>query len=627
MDLDIRRVIGSIQGKRPQEELAPLMTEWGERVLSAAMADPSYVPYGDSHPRPQMARGTWRSLNGWWEYAFVSCEDASSAWRGAVAPESLDGRILVPFSPEARLSGVGRQLGPDELLWYRRGIEAPEMPEGCRCLLHLDGVDHACSVWLGGAKLAEHEGAYLPFVVDITDALAAGARTLEVCVFDPSETGTQLRGKQRLDRGTMWYTAQSGIWKDVWLEVVPQTHIADLRLVPNAGDGTVAVEVEVAGGDGTDVVDVTIGTATATASGENLLVSLDGPVREWTPEDPYLYDVSVRLGEDEVTSYVAFRTVAVEADDDGTPRLMLNHEPRFLRGLLDQGYWPDGLLTPPSEDAIEADIRAAREMGFNLLRKHIKVESDRWYAACDRLGMLVWQDMPSGGSPLSDWQTQQKPTLFSASWSRMRDDTPASWDKLAAGDARYRREWRETCAATVRRLAAHPSVIAWVLFNESWGQFCSAERTAAVRELDPTRPVVSVSGWYDQGTGDFFTVHNYFRGMHAFRDPYAGRRARTGPAAPPACGRAFVVSEFGGLTWHVDGHSSLDRAYGYAQFEGFEDWERGVRELLAQADALEREGMAGFVYTQLTDVEEETNGLLTYDRRVRKLGGAGLQGA
>ena len=247
-------------------------------------------------------------------------------------------------------------------------------------------------------------------------------------------------------------------------------------------------------------------------------------------------------------------------------------------------------------------------MGFNLLRKHIKVEQDRWYAACDRLGMLVWQDMPSGGSPLSDWQTQQKPTLFSASWSRMRDDTPRAWEKLASGDARYRREWRETCRETVRRLSGHPSVIAWVVFNESWGQFCAAEQTSAVRSLDPTRPVLSASGWYDQGTGDFFAVHNYFRGMHLFRDPM-------GQDSP----RAQVVSEFGGLTWHVCGHSSLDRAYGYAQFEDLDSWRDGVRDLLAQTDALEERGLAGFVYTQLTDVEEETNGLLTYDRRVRKL--------
>jgi len=617
MDLDLRRVIGSIQGKRPQEELAPLTTVWGDEVL-AASADPGYVPYGDSHPRPQLARGTWQSLNGWWEYAIVASEDAAHAWRGSLPPADMDGRILVPFSPEARLSGVGRQLGPDELLWYRREVVAPDLSGGRRLLLHLDGVDHACSVWLDGAKLAEHEGAYLPFVVDVTDVMAPGAHVLEICAFDPSETGTQLRGKQRLERGTMWYTAQSGVWKDVWYEVVPATHIADLRVIARPETGELTVEVTV---DGPAPASASLeiepmgtfpfgsepkGTHPATLA---TTVQM-GDVRLWSPEDPHLYQLRVRVGDDEVTSYAAFRDVEVAPDEDGVPRVMLNHEARFLRGLLDQGYWPDGLLTPPSEAAMEADVRAARDMGFNLLRKHIKVEMDRWYAACDRLGMLVWQDMPSGGSPLSDWQTQQKPTLFKASWSRMRDDTPAAWEKLAAGDARYRQEWRETCRETVRRLSCHPSVITWVVFNESWGQFCAAEQTSAVRALDPTRPIVSASGWYDQGSGDFFAVHNYFRGMHLFQDPL-------GPASP----RAQVVSEFGGLTWHVDGHSSLDRAYGYAQFEDEGAWQSGVRDLLAQVDALEDKGLAGFVYTQLTDVEEETNGLLTYDRRVCKLEG------
>ena len=613
MDLDLRRVIGSIQGKRPQEELAPLMTEWGDEVV-AASADPAYVPYGDSHPRPLMARDSWQSLNGWWEYAFVSSPDAAHAWREACPPTAMEGEILVPFSPEARLSGVGRQLRPEQLLWYRRELEVPAVLEDGRYLLHFDGVDHACSVWLDGVKLAEHEGAYLPFAIDVTEALTAGDHTLELCVFDPSETGTQLRGKQRLDRGTMWYTAQSGIWKDVWLEAVPPTYISDLRLVADPDACVLRVEAQVAGipsyGLASALV-VEVDGATFEAPVDQAHVTAEmrfGMPHLWSPDDPHLYQVRVRLGGDEVTSYVAFRSVSVERDSKGVSRVFLNGRPLFLRGLLDQGYWPDGLLTPPSEAAMEADVQTARDMGFNLLRKHIKVEQDRWYATCDRLGMLVWQDMPSGGSPLSDWQTQQKPTLFKASWSRMRDDTPAAWAKLAAGDGRYRNEWLETCRATVRRLSEHPCVIAWVVFNESWGQFCAAEQTEMVRALDPTRPVLSASGWYDQGSGDFFAVHNYFRGMHLFRDPM-------GQDSP----RAQVVSEFGGLTWHVCGHSSLDRAYGYAQFEDLDSWRDGVRDLLAQADALEERGLAGFVYTQLTDVEEETNGLLTYDRRVRKL--------
>lgn len=609
MDLDIRRVIKSIPKDHGPEELARLMTPWGEALAEDAIER--------SHPRPLLARSSWESLDGWWDYAIVKAHDAGQAWRDAEPPETFEGRIRVPFSPEAALSGVGRQLQPDELLWYRRSFEAPELPARGGCLLHFDGVDFACAVYVNGSKVAEHEGAYLPFEVDVAHLLTEGDNELVVCVWDPSETGTQLRGKQRLARGGMWYTAQAGIWQSVWLEVVPRTHVQELLLEPNldTGELTVSVrasgiamlEVEVLDGDAV----VASGIQSRRMGGRMTLTLMVDDHRLWTPDTPVLYDVRVSYGEDAVTSYFAFRTAGVERDDNGVARFCLNHRPYFVRGLLDQGYWPDGLLTPPSTEAMAADLRTVHRAGFNAVRKHIKVESERFYALCDRMGVLVLQDMPSGGDLPSDRWSRDLPTLRRKSWHSQRDNTDKGRARLGGADEAYRQEWTQTCEDVVTRLAGHPCVVMWVLFNESWGQFDSGVATQMVWDLDPTRPVVSVSGWYDQGCGDIRGVHNYFRGMQVFDDPYAGK-GKLGA-------RAQMMTEFGGLTWHVDGHSALEHSYGYAEFDSAEAWRAGLDELLASADALEADGLSGYIYTQLTDVEEETNGLLTYDRKVDKL--------
>lgn len=614
MDLDFKRVIRSIPKAHEPEELAPLMTEWGERL----MADPSLVPLTE-HPRPQFARPRVWMLNGWWEYAVVPSFEASETWRTSRAPREMDGVIRVPFSPETRLSGVGIQLQPDELLWYRCKLPAPNVEQEERCILHFDGVDHACAVYYNTVLVGEHIGAYQPFSFDVTDLCMEGEQTIEVCVYDPSDSDTQLRGKQCLERGGMWYTAQSGIWQSVWLEAVPEVHVEDLRIVadPDRSElrltawlsGRAILSVDVLDADG-----VLAGQGRCEPAEGVGIVELDVTVSNphlWSPDDPYLYRLRLSYGADQVRSYCAFRTVSVEKDSNGVARLCVNHQPFFCRGLLDQGYWPDSLMTPPSDEAIVFDLQFVRDMGFNMVRKHIKVESERWYWHCDRLGLLVWQDMPSGGDKPANWQSRDKPTLFKGSWHTMRDNDASSQRKLGAGDEQYRKAWTENMSQTVSRLSNHPSVMIWVLFNESWGQFDAGIATQMAWELDPTRPVLSASGWYDQGTGDIHGVHNYFRGMHMFKDHFGGGRHGT---------RAQVVSECGGLTWHVDGHSSLSHSYGYAEFASEEEWRLGLRELLDSADALEEQGLSGFVYTQLSDVEEETNGLLTYDRRVSKLG-------
>lgn len=661
-DLDLFRVARSMPHASPGQTFAPLTTVWGEAL------DPDRLGESEPHPCPQLRRDRWRSLDGWWDYAIVKVdgvagdgtaggkttggnaggdEDAGrgtptarGAWHTATQPTAWDGRIVVPFSPEAPLSRVARQLQPDELLWYHRRI-AYDAALGHRVLLHLDGVDWACAVWLDGKKVAEHSGAYMPFTVDATEALrmSGGACDLALCVYDPGDAGTQLRGKQRLDRGSIWYTAQSGIWKPVWLEEVPAAHITALSLHPDPDAGQLLVHAQVKGEgelhvclyeqegrtpDDPSAHDVSAANDDAASASRSIVAETDGPAsdgatdlalpvpnpRLWSPEDPYLYDIELRFrpvgaqDKDVVHSYCAFRTCEVARDGQGIPRFFLNHRPLLLEGVLDQAYWPDGLLTPPSDDALAADVKAARDLGFNLIRLHIKIEQDRFYYHCDRLGMLVWQDMPSGGATPEPKRSLAYPTVFELRQRHYRDDTPHHQRDLGSDDPAYQAEWRATCRDAVIRLGNHPCVAAWGLFNESWGQFDAARMTEDVRRLDPTRPVSATSGWYDQKAGDFFDVHNYFRRLHVY-----GRDGR----------RAFVISEFGGLTYHLPAHSVLAQGYGYEMYDDAASYATAVDKLLGRVRSLWPHGLAGYVYTQLSDVEEETNGILTYDRRVNKL--------
>ncbi len=607
--LDLKRVLAS-KPRRPEHvELTTLWTPWGEKIAAGEKDLPPA-----SHPCPQMARETWTPLDGWWECAFVRADDAGDAWRTATPPTDGWLPIRVPFSPEAPLSGVGRQLQPGELLWYRRTFEVPELSAGERLVLHFEAVDWACAVYVNGAPVCEHVGGYLPFSADVTEELRQGTNHLALCVFDPSDAGTQLRGKQRLERGGIWYTAQSGIWQDAWYEVVPAARVTSLEVDARVlrGRGELVMLAGVAG-EGTLVARLLDGgrevarSSVRASGGREARLRLDVPEPHlWRPSDPHLYDIELTFGSDRVTSYCGFRSVEVRADDRGVPRVHLNGRALFLRGVLDQGYWPDGLMTAPSEAAFVRDILAAREMAFNLLRMHLKVESRRFYALCDRLGILVWQDMVSGGGAYDAWQTSYKPTLLRASWALTSDEGPQAARRLSADDPRYRREWRETCEGTVRLLRGHPSVVGWTLFNEGWGQFDARGACEDVRALDPTRLVTAASGWYDRLCGDVYSVHNYFRPLEVWRDP----------AREP---RAFVISEFGGVSWAVPGHVSLETSYGYETATGAGDYAREVCRLLDRALAMREGGLAGYVYTQLSDVEEETNGILTYDRRVNKL--------
>ena len=662
--LDIRRVLASAPKKHTEETLNSLTTVWGE-ALDSSNVLPEY-------PRPRMQRDNYVMLNGVWDYAIVSVDGGigvETLVQQAI-PSRWDGQIVVPFSSEALLSGVGRTVQPSEFLWYKRKIELPKLADDQRLILHFEAVDWMCACFVNGKLAGTHTGGYLPFSFDVTDLLGspetgeatdadlvtaagvadrAATAELALCVWDPSDTGSQLRGKQRLSRGDIWYTAQSGIWQSVWYEIVSAVHLESLTLKGDmfgalevrvsaqvsrsakaqagaqdsaqtgaqAGAQTGALELRLSLKDelGQDVLLVTLPVNEAGETSAELRVN---DPQLWSPESPYLYTVEATLRQngvvvDTVRSYCAFRTVEVKPDENGVPRVHLNGSPYFVRGVLDQGYWPDGLMTAPSDDALVYDIEAMKSAGFNTLRKHIKIESERWYYHCDRLGMLVWQDCVSGGSSYSPWHTSQKPTLFSFTWSRFDDTTPSHHKALSAGDKAYQNEWIETCQGMVKLLDGHPSIGIWTLFNEGWGQFDARAVTEAVCALDATRPIDATSGWYDQGCGDFLSIHNYFRPLRA------GWHGKQNRKLLP--NRAVVISEFGGLAQMTAGHTSLDHSYGYGDFATVGDWRVAVRELLEEAESLQDEGLAGYVYTQVSDVEEEVNGLLTYDRKVNKFNG------
>ncbi len=567
-----------------------MKTPWGE-ALDPCRVLPEY-------PRPQLRRDSYMNLNGPWEYA-VTLEDEE--------PAAFDGRILVPFPPESELSGVSYALVAGEALWYRRTVELPGgfVPPGGRLLLHFGAVDQEALVWVNGREVCRHMGGYTAFSADITQAVVSGngagdgtgplAFTLLVRVRDDTDASWHSRGKQSSHPGSIWYGPQSGIWQTVWLEAVPVQYRSGLSMVPHAQEGTLTLTVHTnAPGPCRAVV---AGEEHELPANEAATLSISQP-RLWSPEDPYLYDLSVTFGQDRVESYFGLRDTEIRADGKGAKRLFLNGKPYFHNGLLDQGYWSDGLYTAPSDEALIFDIQTAKDMGFNLLRKHIKVECARWYYHCDRLGMLVWQDMPSGGG-------RYKLPVISlpliSGWHRKDSHYRAFAREAAQGRREYMAELREM----VVQLGNVPSVVLWVPFNEGWGQFDAKAVCRELRALDPSRPIDHASGWHDQGIGELKSWHVYFV-------PYRYR--------PDKRGRAVVLSEFGGYNLHLPGHCASSVNYGYKRLATSQAlWEAYQRLYETQILPAIPRGLAAAVYTQLSDVETEVNGLMTYDRKVVKL--------
>ncbi len=534
------------------------------------------------YPRPQMARAGWMSLNGPWEYAIN---------RSTRFPKAFEGEILVPFSPETELSGVGRSLKSGEYLWYRRTVAVPPAFSGKRILLHFGAVDQAAVVWVNSMQVASHVGGYLPFEADVTEAVEDGQMTITVRVTDDTDKGGHTRGKQKTRRGGIWYTPQSGIWQSVWMEAVPACYIKSLRVTPLFDDGEVEIEAEVSGEE----------EAMATLDGQSYALPARIPVpgfEPWTPENPRLYGFTVSCGEDKVQSYFAMRKFSVGKDEKGVPRLLLNNRPYFHNGLLDQGYWPDGLYTAPTDEAMVYDIRMAKSMGYNMLRKHIKVEPLRWYYHCDRIGMLVWQDMPNGGGSYSA-PIVQAPLVTGI---HLKDSAYALFGR---GDQKAREEFKAELAGMIRHLYNCPCIAMWVPFNEGWGQFDARKMYELIRSIDKTRTVDHASGWHDQGIGQVKSEHVYFR-VYDYK--------------PDKKGRAVLLSEFGGYAQQVQGHCYNRKAFGYKKFATPAQLQIGLEDLYQkEIGPAKLQGLAAAVYTQLSDVEDEINGLLTYDRRVVKV--------
>ena len=546
-----------------------LLTPAGESLLTQNPEIPWNV-----HPCPQMRRDHWLSLNGMWDFAVSGKE-----------PGAYDKQIRVPFCPESQLSGIGEHFEEGIGLWYRRRVKLPEAFRQGRVLLHIGAADQQTDVYVNGSHAGHHLGGYEAMCFDITDHLR-DANEIVVCVKDDLRGDVQPYGKQTLKRGGMWYTPVSGIWQSVWLEAVPRQYIKSLN-IENCGD-SVTIDV----GDSDAVGQVTVaGLGVFPLRAGKVTIMPENP-RLWSPEDPYLYKMTVEVGEDKVESYFALRTLEIK-EVGGIPRLCLNGKPYFFHGLLDQGYWSDGLFTPAEPSCYEDDILAMKKLGFNMLRKHIKVEPEQFYYDCDRLGMVVFQDMVNNG----DYNFLRDTALPTAGVQKIGD-------KRLHRDTATRQAFLDGMEATVKQLKNHPSIVYWTIFNEGWGQFESSAAYEKLRKLDDTRWIDSTSGWFRCGKTDVESIHCYFK-KYRFRQD----------------AKPVVLSEFGGYAHGVAGHVfNTEKSYGYGACPNLDDLGDRVEKLYRdEIIPAVKQGLCASVYTQVSDVEDEINGLMTYDRKVEKL--------
>lgn len=570
-----------------------LQTQWSDQV-NPELPLPEY-------PRPQMERKAWINLNGLWNYA-VSPKEAAQI-------DGYDGQILVPFAIESSLSGVMRTLLPEERLWYQRFFSIPETWTDQRILLHFGAVDWEARVWCNGVELGLHQGGYDPFSFELTDLVKIGIENeLVVSVWDPTDMGRQERGKQVLQPGFVMYTAVSGIWQTVWLEAVPQQYISGFNLTPDIDEEYLKMQIDVEMEGDSLYVDASAwdgSTMIGQVSGsphKMLILPVPKP-KLWSPDSPHLYTLTLRLRKDddvidEVQSYFGMRQISLEKDSAGMLRLFLNHKPVFHYGPLDQGYWPDGLYTAPTEEALVSDIKFCKSLGMNMIRKHIKVEPARWYYHCDRLGMLVWQDMPNGG------KVPNKLILgmgFLLNMKR-RDNRSYAWS--GREEKQVRKNYRRELKTMVDHLYNHPCIVVWVPFNESWGQFDAKAIGDWLQVYDRSRLVDAASGWFDQGNGDIYSIHKY-----------------VGPGMPkPEKNRAIALSEFGGLGLEINEHTwKVKKVFAYKMMKDENALTTRYLQLIDQLQAMKKAGLSAAIYTELCDVEYEINGYLTYDRAVMKM--------
>lgn len=543
------------------------------------------------YPRPQMQRPDWENLNGLWQYA-ITPKDAHQ-------PTKWDGEILVPFCIESSLSGVQRAVDDTQALWYKRFFTVPTSWKAKDILLHFGAVDWECEVWVNGTKVGGHRGGYTPFSLNLTAALnTKGPNELVVRVWDPTDKGFQPVGKQTLNPRSIWYTAVTGIWQTVWLEAVSPLHISNVRFLPDINKKTLRVDVMPSAITPNQMVEVTVlenGVTVAhgkSINGESVEIDMPDDVKLWSPDAPNLYDIRITLVEngkpvDTITSYAAMRKISAKRDSSGKMRMQLNNEDLFQYGPLDQGWWPDGLYTAPSYEALVYDIDKTKDLGFNMIRKHVKVEPALWYAHCDKIGMLVWQDMPSGDNHGPSWQNKD---YYQG----------AEFNRSSESEANYRQEWTEI----MDFLYNCPSVVTWVPFNESWGQFKTAEISDWTKAKDSSRLVNPASGGNFFPTGDILDLHQYPAPKMYL---YDGQRVN-------------VLGEFGGIGLVKEGHVwTPDRNWGYVEFKNEKEVTDTYVDYVKQLIDLVDDGFSAGVYTQTTDVEIEVNGLMTYDREKVKV--------
>ena len=557
-----------------------IKTTWAEQI------DPNNVL--PEYPRPIMERKEWKNLNGLWEYAIRPT--------GTQQPADMDGQILVPFAVESSLSGVMKTLGKENELWYSREFTVPSSWKGKNILLHFGAVDWQADVWVNGVKMGQHRGGYTPFSFDITPVLAKGKNQITVKVWDPSDEGYQPRGKQVKHPDGLWYTPVSGIWQTVWMEPVSANHITRLKTTPDIDKKILIVEAHTATGNPSAVVSVVVsegGKVVATGKamqGQPVQLAIEN-ARLWSPENPFLYDMKVTLTDngkviDEVNSYAAMRKYSIRQGADGITRLQLNNRNVFHFGPLDQGWWPDGLYTAPTDEALVYDIKKVKDFGYNMIRKHVKVEPARWYTHCDKLGVIVWQDMPNGDRG-PEWQSRQ---YFKG----------VEMVHSAESEANYRREWKEI----IDLLYSNPCVEVWVPFNECWGQFKTPDIAAWTKAYDPSRLVNPASGGNHYTCGDILDLHNYPGPDLYLYDPM----------------RATVLGEYGGIGLVMKDHLWMpDRNWGYVKFNNPEEVTTEYIKYAEHLLQLIPRGFSAGVYTQITDVEGEVNGLMTYDRKEIKV--------
>lgn len=558
-----------------------IKTDWANQI------DPNNVL--PEYPRPIMERGEWKNLNGLWNYAIIE--------KGQPIPAAFDGEILVPFAVESSLSGVAKRMDDTKELVYQRSFDVPGTWKGKQILLHFGAVDWKADVWVNDVKVGSHTGGYTPFSFDITAALVAKNNKLVVKVWDPTDKGYQPRGKQLSNPHGIWYTPVTGIWQTVWLEPVGKKHIEDLRILPDIDRNVLSVDAKVIGRCTSDMVEVNVYDGDKlvavgkSINNEPVEVAMPADRKLWSPDSPFLYTLKVTLKNagkvvDKVDSYAAMRKYSYKRASDGIVRMELNNEPLFQFGPLDQGWWPDGLYTAPTDEALAWDVKKTKDFGFNMIRKHIKVEPARWYMHCDKMGIIVWQDMPSGDKN-PEWQMRK----YFDGRERQRS---------AISEANYRKEWKEI----MDYLYSYPCIGVWVPFNEAWGQFKTQEIAEWTKQMDPSRLVNPASGGNHYQCGDMLDLHNYPAPNLFLYDAT----------------RPTVLGEYGGIGLVMKEHLWVpDRNWGYVQFnsskEATDEYVKYANILL---DLIPK-GFSGAVYTQTTDVEIEVNGLITYDRKVIKL--------